>query len=125
MTKEIYLRLFLNTKDKVKAKKMSETILNSLPNSKKVSLESYWKDKTLFNLEMTQDVLKEQPEEIVFEVLDKVSKISTTWNMDLPENFDKENIDLSGVSDSNFKWSYVSWGSFFLQEKDVSILEIT
>ena len=56
MKREIYLRLFLNTKDKAKAKKMSETILNSLPNSKQVCLESYWKDKTLFNLEMTQDI---------------------------------------------------------------------
>jgi len=125
MIKEIYLRLFLNTKDKVKAKRMSETILNSLRNSKQVSLEPYWKDKTLFNLEMTQDILREQSEEIVFEVLDKVSKISTTWIIDLPENFDNGDFDLSGVSDSNFKWSYVSWGSFFLQEKDVPILEIT
>lgn len=125
MIREIYLRLFLNTRDKSKAKKMSETILNSLANSKQVSLEVYWKDKTLFNLEITQDILKERPEEIVFEVLDKVSKISTTWAIDLSENFDKENLDLSGISDSNFKWNYVSWGSFFLQEKDFPILEIT
>ncbi|MGX1931135.1 hypothetical protein [Flagellimonas sp. 2504JD4-2] len=104
---------------------MSETILGVLVNSKQVSLELYWKDKTLFNLEITQDISSENQQDITFEVLDKISKISTSWSVDLPENFDMEDFDFSGISNGNFKWDYVSWASFILQKKDVTVLDIT
>tara|TARA_R110000868_G_scaffold99603_2_gene274057 strand:- start:1006 stop:1281 length:276 start_codon:yes stop_codon:yes gene_type:complete len=91
---------------------MSETILNSLVNTKQVSIESYWKDKTLFNLEITQSILNQIPEKIIFEVLGKVSKISTSWNLDMSSDFDLDSFEISGITDNSFKWNFISWGSF-------------
>lgn len=125
MAKEIYWRVFLNTREKDKAKKLSADVMKSFGSCEMISLEPYWKDKSLYCLELTQGITKRMPEEVVFEVLKKVSLISNSWSIDLPEDFDDEDFDFSGVAENNFKWNYISWISFIIQDKNVPVLDIS
>lgn len=124
MEKEVYWRVFLNTKKKEKAKKLSKDIMKSFSKCQMISLEPYWKDESLYCFELTQDITSKMPEGVVFEVLKKTSLISNSWSIDLPENFDIENFDFSGVADNNFRWNYISWISFNIQDKHISVLDI-
>ncbi|UGU17917.1 hypothetical protein LS482_08555 [Sinomicrobium kalidii] len=124
MKKEIYWRFLLNTDKKNKAEKFSKNILETMPNAKIVILEPYWKDKSLFNLEVRHDLVNIIPDKVVFEVLETISLISNSWSIDLPINFNIEEFDFSGVAIDNLKWDYVSWTSFFLQDKDMPTTDV-
>lgn len=124
MKKELYWRFFLNTSKKEKAKRISEEIQNLLIRSKKKNLDIYWKDNNLFCLELKQDLNNNQSlKDLIFEVLKTISLFSDTWTLELPNNFDSDNIEFSGISNENIKLKNLTWISFMLQDQNVSILD--
>jgi|SRR5690606_5600678 len=124
MTKEIYWRIFLNTRDENKARKMSRSILDSLEKTKLITLELYWKDNSLYNMEIKQDILNQKTKDAFFEVINNISKLSNSWKIELPNNLEEDGFDFSGFSDSNFKWQYINWASFMIQDKNLSVMDI-
>ncbi len=125
MMKEIYWRIFLKVKKKEKAETISNTITKLLNPCEIESLDIYWKDDSLFCLELKQDLDDKEPKDIVYHLLKIISVFSNSWTLELPTNFNSDDLDFSGISNEGIKISNVTWMSFMLQDKDdISILDI-
>jgi hypothetical protein len=98
MNVKLSWRVFLNTKDEKKAKKLVERLFEALGNNcELLELEIYWKNVNWHELSFRQCLKQEIPSEILIEILNKLSLVSYHWNLDLTPNFIAEDCtDLSG-----------------------------
>ncbi len=113
--REVYWRIFINSKNKRKAEEISNNVINILGNCKEVSLEIYWKDKSMYCLELKQSLLIENPQQILLVILSKIVKFSNTWILEIPDDFENNDFDFSGVSDDSIKINNLNWISFSLE----------
>ncbi len=112
----IILEVFLNTPKKEKANQLITKIERLLLNCKVQKSEIYWKDKSMYEVELTQELDNQYSKELIFEVVEKISKISGSWNMMIPSDFCIEEYDISGVSEAP-NLTGITWVSFMLQEQ--------
>jgi hypothetical protein len=118
MDKNIYFRILINAKNAIKAKKLSDSIINKLsPNCNLINSEKYWKDNSLYDVELCKKISASDPDKIPYEVLKVASELSPVWRMNIPSNFGNQNFDISGWTDESIKFGGIDWISFILQDE--------
>ena len=116
LQKEIYWKIFLDTKDMGKAQKISQVALTALAGSTLISCERSTNDTSAHELVVSQDCSSSAPAEVISEVLGKVTPISSVWQINLRTGIGEQNADLSGTASSNFKLIGIKWASFMVQD---------
>ncbi len=113
----IIWELFITAKNKDKCLKKSQSIIKSLGvDSKVAECESYWKDKSLFKVNLKNYLNLQDIEIAVFQVLSLSSCISRRWTVGAPIQYDgekwefsgwaiKEELIIQGISEASFKLS--------------------
>ena len=99
-------RIILNTANREKAQKVFRNIKPILGDCAVQRLEIYWKDKSLHDLQLTNNILGKDTNACLCNALKVAFDISLHWNL---YEFSPESKTLSGVSDSNIKIVGVKW----------------
>lgn len=117
MKKLIFWRFFIKAKNLEKAGQVRAIIMERFNTEvKELSFEIYWKDKTLFCLEIEEPLNFFDNKALVFEILTKISHFSPFWNMSLPSDFDL-NLEFSGITNEKIQINNITWISFDLGEE--------
>ena len=116
--KEIYWRVFINTKQIEKAEIIKNQLFSMLKNCKIVLLQVYWKDNSMFVLEYKQKIQEKEMSKILIEMFECISLFSNTWSISLPSKFSNSDFEISGIAERNIKTNGISWVSFILQNNE-------
>jgi hypothetical protein len=112
--KELYWKFILNSSQKGKVNQLIVKIEKLLMNCELQKSGIYWKDKSLYEVEFVQKLDSHIHSELIFEVIEKASKISNFWHMEFSSDFSAEEYDISGVSEKP-NLIGLTWVSFMLQ----------
>lgn len=100
MFKTIRWRMYIKAKSKEKAQKVIKRVKQEIGDIEVVSLQPYWKDKTLFELNCETSLMIEEPEKSVFEVLQLSNQIGYDINVIGPTINENNRVEFEGVCSS-------------------------
>lgn len=96
---EIYWRFFLDTPHPKKVEEITNRLLNVMGETVTIEQKNiYWKDSSKTEIlvrEIIQNTIQQNELILLFH---KISKISNHWNIDFPNDIDKNLCDLSGTA---------------------------
>lgn len=113
---ELYWRLILSTNDEKKANQIKDGFIASLSQSYDVvTFERYWKDKTKYLLEVSENLVVEDAAQLMDIIARKVFKASNLWNFNIIYE-DNLLASLSGTCSESIKISGVEWLTFSIEQ---------
>ncbi|ETT86704.1 hypothetical protein MKZ08_09885 [Viridibacillus sp. FSL R5-0477] len=101
MFKTIRWRMYIKVKSKEKAQKVIKRLKQEIGDIEVVSLQPYWKDETLFELDCETTLMIEEPEKSVFEVLRLSNQISNDLYVTGPILYENNRVQFEGVCSSS------------------------
>lgn len=113
---EIYWHFILDTPHSQKVEEITKKLLRVM--GEKVTIEQkniYWKDRSKTEI-LVRDTIQSTIQNELILLFHKISKISSHWNIDFPNDIDKNLCDLSGVCNKGIKVGNVSWASFMINQ---------
>ena len=120
MNKNLFFRLFYKLKQKNDVERQIK-ILNDKSTTPFIihKIEKYWKDKTLFECELTNTVEGVSKEQCVFNTLKIAQAISMTWEVNGPYENGVNNIIFEGVFNENTENKPLKWAHFMLDLEEL------
>lgn len=121
MKKELFWRIFIDTQKANKADKIINYFLESIGNNYEIlKREKYWKDNTLFEVEICKKMDVDSTNHLIFELLETLSLVAREWKFSIPSNFSSENFDISGLTNEGIKIIGIKWISFDLYDESAN-----
>ena len=108
-SKNIYWKILFNTNNQVTLKKIRNKTDAIIGESILLKEEIYWKDKSLYEVELEQFISSENPLEILNLILNRCSMLSNNWHFIIPRQFDFNSSNLSGICESGIIIPGVFW----------------
>ncbi|MGE7932564.1 hypothetical protein [Viridibacillus arvi] len=100
MFKTIRWRMYIKATSKEKAQKVIKRVKQEIGDVKVLSLQPYWKDKALFELNCNTSLMIEEPAKSVFEVLQLTNQIGNNINVIGPTIYENNRVVFEGVCSS-------------------------
>ncbi|MEK4760047.1 hypothetical protein MHH85_07280 [Viridibacillus sp. FSL E2-0187] len=100
MFKTISWRMYIKATSKEKAQKVIKRVKQEIGDIEVVSLQPYWKDETLFELNCETPLMIEEPEISVFEVLRLSNQMANDINVIGPVIYENNRVQFEGVCSS-------------------------
>lgn len=97
MFKKIEWRMYINATSKEKAQRVIKRLTQEIGEMEILSLQQYWKDATLFELEGKTIFQIEEPEKAVFYVLRLVNQLGRDINITGPFTSEKNHLEFDGL----------------------------
>ncbi|MEH6948803.1 hypothetical protein V7068_17390 [Bacillus sp. JJ634] len=97
MFKTIEWRMYINATSKEKAQRVIKRLNQEIGEMEILSLQQYWKDETLFELECKTKLQIEEPEKAVFYVLRLVNQLGSDINVMGPFTYEKNHLEFEGL----------------------------
>lgn len=115
MPRTIYWRVFIKSTDMDKARSICSSLISQIGGLCQVgSCDVYWKDKSLIEAEISQELSSQDKQSFLIALFKNLSHLSRTWNINMPANLTEENFELSGTSDEILR-SEIAWVGFELE----------
>ena len=109
MNNTIYWRVFVNSKDMDKAKRICNAFILCIAGRCQLrKCEKYWKDKNLIEVEIAQEMNVPSTQQLLIDLFKILGRLSTEWNINVPS---EQCLELSGTSD-NIKLVGITWIGF-------------
>ncbi|WP_078410751.1 hypothetical protein [Priestia abyssalis] len=97
MFKTIEWRIYINATSKEKAQRVIKRLTQKVGDIEILSLQQYWKDKALFELECSTELQIEEPEKAVFYVLQLANQLGRDINVTGPFTYEENHIEFEGI----------------------------
>jgi len=112
MNNTIYWRVFVNSKDMDKAKRICNAFILCIAGRCQLrKCEKYWKDKNLIEVEIAQEMNVPSTQQLLIDLFKILGRLSTEWNINVPTDISEQCLELSGTSD-NIKLVGITWIGF-------------
>ena len=112
---EIYWRFIIDTPQPKKVEGVMKRLQTVLGESYTVEEKGlYWKDSSKTLVLIREVVEMSISQNWTMQLFHKLSKISNSWDMIIPNDIDEKMRDLSGVCCNSIKVAAVSWVSFMI-----------
>ncbi len=108
-TNELYCMLLFKTNNKQSLKKLLVKFENVFGKSVLISENIYWKDETLYKVELIQSINVKSSFELLNIMLYKCSLLSPSWYFTIPRDFNVETSSLSAICDSSILIPGLNW----------------
>ncbi len=105
----IYWGIFIKVNDSMEATQFANKIVLLFNKCKIIEVEQYWKDKSLYEILIKQDVRYCSNKTIIFYIYKNSSLLSKSWNLSF---INMNNIEMSGVATKDFLFNIITWCSF-------------
>lgn len=100
MDKTIYWRVFANSKDMDKAKRICDAFTLCIAGRYQLrKCEKYWKDKKLIEVEIAQEMNVPSTQHLLIDLFKILGQLSAEWNINVPTNISEHCLELSGTSE--------------------------
>lgn len=112
MNKTIYWRVFVNSKDMDKAKRICNAFTLCIAGRCQLrKCEKYWKDKNLIEVEIVQEMNVPSTQQLLIDLFKILGRLSTEWNINVPSDISEHRLELSGTTDK-IKLVGITWIGF-------------
>lgn len=114
---EIYWRFILDTPHPKKVEEITKKLLRVMGETVTIEQKNiYWKDRSKTEILVREIIQNTILQDELILLFHKISKIYNHWNIDFPNDIDKNLCDLLGVCNKGIKVRNVSWASFMINQ---------
>jgi hypothetical protein len=100
MFKAIEWRMYIMASSEEKAQQVIKNISQEIDEVDILSLQRYWKDESLFELECKTNLQNAEPEKAVFYALRLVNKLGRAINVTGPFTYENNQVEFEGLCSS-------------------------